>query len=168
MSEKVYLSKIIVHKNTNGDSRVAKKVPTIEEFKYANKDHIQEVSKMIDSCCAQLRTQAEMHDWTKTREPYQTMFYNDLCKTIRGEMEFMSGEWAHQHYDINERHHLSRSAPDDVNMFDVIEMLCDCAVAGKARHDDSDIYPPTIADEVLQRAFRNTFDLLLDAIEVRG
>ena len=167
MSEKLRLSPIIVHKNTNGDSRVAKKVPTIDEFQYANREHIRDVSKMMDSCCAQLHAKAEMHDWTKTSEPYQTMFYNDLCKTIRGEMEFMSGEWAQQHYYINERHHLSQSAPDDVNMFDVIEMLCDCAVAGKARHDESDIYPPTISDEILQKAFKNTFDLLLDAITVR-
>ena len=167
MSEKLHLSPIIVHKNTNGDSRVAKKVPTIDEFQYANRDHIRDVSKMMDSCCAQLHAQAEMHDWTKTTEPYQTMFYNDLCKAVRGEMNFMDGKWSHQHYDINERHHLAKNAPEDVNMFDVMEMLCDCAVAGKARSDESGIYTPTIADEVLQRAFKNTFDLLLDAIIVR-
>lgn len=69
-------------------------------------------------------------------------------------------------YDILERHHLAKNAPDDVNMFDVMEMLCDCAVAGKARNE-MDVYYPTVSDEVLQKAFRNTFDILVNAIEVR-
>ena len=162
----VQLPYIVVHKNTNGDSRVAKKEPTIDEFRKANHDHISDVERIMDSVCIQLKNQAASHDWTKIMEPYQTMFYNDLCKTIRGEMNFMDGEWIHQHYDILERHHLSKSAPDDVNMFDVMEMLCDCAVAGKARNE-MNIYYPTISDEILQRAFRNTFDILVNAIEVK-
>ena len=162
----VQLSHIVIHKNTNGDSRVAKKEPTINEFRYANEEHIGDVIKIMAVVCEQLKNQARRHDWTKTEEPYQTMFYNDLCKTIRGEMNFIDGEWAHQHYDILERHHLSKNAPDDVNMFDVMEMLCDCAVAGKARNEN-EIYYPTVSDEVLQKAFRNTFDILVNAIEAR-
>ena len=162
----VQLSHIVIHKNTNGDSRVAKKEPTIDEFRRANYDHISDVVNIMAIVCKQLQNQAGYHDWTKVEEPYQTMFYNDLCKAVRGEMNFTDGEWIHQHYDILERHHLSRSAPDDVNMFDVMEMLCDCAVAGKARNE-MDVYCPTVSDEVLQKAFRNTFDLLVNAIEVK-
>ena len=157
---------IVIHKNTNGDSRVAKKEPTIDEFRYANLEHIDDVNKIMEKVCDRLKIQAIQHDWTKVTEPYQTMFYNDLCKSVRGEMNFTDGEWAHQHYDINERHHLSKSSPDDVNMFDVMEMLCDCAVAGKARNE-MDVYCPTVSDEVLQKAFRNTFDILVNAIEVK-
>ena len=162
----VQLSHIFIYKNTNGDSRVAKKEPTIDEFRKANYDHINDIVRIMDSVCSQLKAQATTHDWTKVTEPYQTMFYNDLCKSVRGEMNFMDGEWIHQHYDILERHHLAKNAPDDVNMFDVIEMLCDCAVAGKARNE-MDVYCPTVSDEVLQKAFRNTFNILVDAIEVR-
>lgn len=162
----VQLSHIVIHKNTNGDSRVAKKEPTIDEFRKANEEHVGDVIKLMEVVNIQLKNQARRHDWTKITEPYQTMFYNDLCKSVRGEMNFIDGEWAHQHYDILERHHLAKNVPEDVNMFDVMEMLCDCAVAGKARNE-MDIYYPTVSDEVLQKAFRNTFDILLDAIEVK-
>ena len=162
----VQLSHIVVHKNTNGDSRVAKREPSINNFLLANEEHIRDVNKIIEKVCEQLKYQAKRHDWTKVTEPYQSMFYKDLCKAVRGEMNFTDGEWAHQHYDILERHHLTKNAPDDVNMFDVMEMLCDCAVAGKARNEQN-IYYPTVSDEVLQKAFRNTFDILVDAIEVK-
>lgn len=162
----VQLSHIVIHKNTNGDSRVAKKEPTINDFRYANEEHIGDVIKLMEVVNIQLKNQARQHDWTKVTEPYQTMFYNDLCKAVRGEMNFIDGEWIHQHYDILERHHLSKSVPDDVNMFDAIEMLCDCAVAGKARNE-MNVYCPTVSDEVLQKAFQNTFDILVNAIEVK-
>ena len=162
----VQLSHIVIHKNTNGDSRVAKKEPTINDFRYANEEHIGDVIKLMEVVNIQLKNQARRHDWTKVTEPYQTMFYNDLCKTVRGEMNFMDGEWAKQHYYENERHHLGTYAPDDVNLFDVMEMLCDCAVAGKARNE-MDVYCPAVTDEVLQKAFRNTFDILVNAIEVK-
>lgn len=92
------------------------------------------------------------------------MFYRDLCATLEGRLNFMDGEWAHLHYYEKERHHLKQHCPDDVNLFDVIEMLCDCVAAGMAR--SGDVYDVDIPAEVLTKAVANTVELLKDEIEV--
>ena len=149
---------IKVKPNTNGDSRVANKVPTFEEFSAANRDHRKDVQALMESFAESLKTQGEEHDWTKVREPYRSMFYRDLCNTIEGRMEFMDGEWAKLHYEQMERHHLKRHCPEDVNLFDVIEMLCDCVCAGMAR--SGDVYDVDIPPEILVEAVKNTVELL--------
>ena len=93
------------------------------------------------------------------------MFYRDLCATLEGRSSnFMDREWAKQHYFVNERHHLATYAPPDVNMLDVIEMICDCVVAGMAQ--SGDVYDVEIPSEVLQNAVKNTVKLLKDEVEV--
>lgn len=149
---------IKVKPNTNGDSRVANKVPTFEEFMTANRDHRRDVQALMESFAESLKAQGEAHDWTKSKEPYRSMFYRDLCNTIEGHMEFMDGEWAKLHYEQMERHHLKRHCPEDVNLFDVIEMLCDCVCAGMAR--SGDVYDVDIPPEILVEAVKNTVELL--------
>ena len=113
---------IRVKKHTEGDSRVAKAVPTIEEFDKANNDHVQDVKNLADEFSDMLKRQVMDHDFTKRLDPYRSMFYRDLCGTIEGKMDFFDGEWSNIHYNVLERHHLTRHCPDDVNMLDVIEM----------------------------------------------
>ena len=161
----VQLDHITVYKNTNGDSRVAKIEPTIEAFQEANKDHIVDVTALMKQVCIQLEEQARHHDWTKCEEPYQTMFYRDLCSAVTDHTNFVEGEWYKAHI-TEERHHLNSRVPDDVNLFDVLEMLVDCCVAGKARNAEN-VYAPSLSDDVLQKAFQNTFDILCDAVDVR-
>ncbi|MBR2256321.1 MAG: hypothetical protein IJ899_03065 [Blautia sp.] len=160
------MNKIYIEKNTNGDSRVADHEPTIEEFMQANTSHIVDVANLMQICAHELIDRSCRHDWTKLEEPYRTMFYKDLCATIRGEMNFTDGEWSKLHYTELERHHLSRHVPDDVDLFDVIEMLCDCVCAGKARNEE-ELYLPKIDPEVLNRAFQNTFQKLAECVEVK-
>jgi hypothetical protein len=64
------------------------------------------------------------------------------------------------------RHHLDAEGgvPEDVNLFDVMEMLVDRTVAGMAR--SGDVFPLELPDELLQKATQNTMKLLIDAIEV--
>ena len=64
----------------------------------------------------------------------------------------------------SERHHLNDYCPDDVNLIDVIEMIIDCICAGKAR--TGNVYPIEIKDELLQRAIKNTIEMLKESIEV--
>ena len=156
----------IVHvkHSTNGDSRVAIGVPSFLEFKQANYYHIQDVVDLTNAFADELRERVQEHDWTKVTGPYQSWFYNDLCDAITGKIDFMNGEWAKVHYYELERHHLAQHAPDDVNMFDVIEMLCDCVAAGMAR--SGEIYQIKIPNEVLQRAISNTVELLKDHVIV--
>lgn len=158
---------IQIQPNTNGDSRVATHVPTFGEFMNANQSHIQDVKNMMRVFAEELQLTADSHDFTKVTEPYASMFYRDLCNTIEGKMEFFDGEWSTIHYEELERHHLNRCCPEDVSLFDVIEMLCDCVCAGAARSGSTNqIYDPIIPESVLVKAVQNTIKLLKDSIEI--
>lgn len=150
--------------NANGDSRTADHIPTIEEFKAANLMHINDVNHMAVNVAAELKARIKLHDWTKTTEPYQTMFYNDLCEAIKGNIIFGDGEWAKLHYEEKERHHLTKHVPDDVDLFDVFEMLIDCVCAGMAR--SGGVYPIDIPDEVLSAAVKNTIKELEGSVNI--
>jgi hypothetical protein len=153
-----------IKKHTEGDSRVAKELPTFRDFNNANDAHRQDVVNLVGEFCKQLEEKARRHDWTKVEEPYRSMFYRDLCATIEGRMNFVDGEWADLHYNKLERHHLKRYCRDDVNMFDVIEMICDCVAAGMAR--SGEIYDVDIPAEVLTKAVKNTVEVLKREIYV--
>ena len=155
---------IQIKKHTEGDSRVAKELPTFTDFDNANLDHRNDVTNLISEFIHILSTKSSKHDWTKIKEPYRSMFYRDLCATLEGRMNFMDGEWANIHYNELERHHLKQRCPDDVDLFDVIEMICDCVAAGMAR--SGDVYDVDIPAEVLTKAVANTVELLKDQIEV--
>lgn len=155
---------IKIKKHTEGDSRVAEGVPTFTEFSEANRDHVEDVKNLAEQFSDMLRMRVRNHDWTKLNEPYESMFYRDLCDTIEGKMDFFDGKWSNLHYNELERHHLKRHCPDDVNLFDVIEMICDCVAAGMAR--SGDIYDVDIPAEVLTKAVKNTVELLKSEIQV--
>ena len=157
---------IKIKPNKNGDSRVADHVPTIEEFSYANRSHKDDVENLMGVFADDIEARGRDHDWTKVKEPYRSMFYRDMCNTIEGRIDFFNGEWSKLHYEKLERHHLNRHCPEDVNLIDVIEMLCDCVVAGKAR--SGDVYDITISDTVLQNAVKNTVELLKSHVVVEG
>ena len=153
-----------ITRHTEGDSRVATELPTFTGFNSANSDHRMDVKNLVDRFCEMLKYFSQSHDWTKVDEPYRSMFYRDLCATLEGRMDFMDGQWAHLHYFELERHHLKRHCPDDVNLFDVIEMICDCVAAGMAR--SGDVYDLDLDPTILTKAIDNTVSLLKDEIEV--
>lgn len=155
---------IKIKRHTEGDSRVAEEIPTFTKFNKANLDHVEDVKKLADEFSSMLHNQVNEHDWTKITEPYRSMFYRDLCNTIEGKMNFFDGEWSKLHYDVLERHHLKRHCPDDVNLLDVIEMICDSVAAGMAR--SGDVYDVEIPAEVLAKAVKNTVELLKSEIQV--
>lgn len=150
--------------NTNGDTRVASGIPTIQDFNEANRSHQEDVKALAEAFARAIVKQTKNHDWTKTSEPYKSMFYRDFCDTMNGHIKFEDGKWAKIHYDELERHHLLRHVPDDVNLIDVIEMLCDCVCAGMARSND--VYNVTIPEDVLAKATANTLDMLKEHVIV--
>lgn len=154
---------IKIKHNTAGDSRVATELPTIEDFHDANVDHISDVKALITRFCTLLKESSLEHDWTKVTEPYKSLFYRELCIAIDGYSPFVEGEWYNRHCRL-ERHHLDVRCPEDVNLFDVIEMVCDCVVAGMARTGDA--YNVEITPEILTQAVANTVKLLKNNIEV--
>ena len=159
------MKKIKICRNTNGDSRVATKVPTFREFHRSNAEHCENVREMMVNFAEDIKWQGKKHDWTKEEEPYTSMFYRDLCNTIEGKMKFEDGEWSKLHY-ATERHHLLRNVPDDVNLIDVIEMIADCVCAGMAR--SGRVRPLEIDESILMKAVNNTVKLMAESVELRG
>ena len=153
-----------MERNCLGDTRTATHMPTREEFREANWSHKDDVLNLAVAFATELRSRVGNHDWTKVQAPYDEMFYGLMKSTIEDGADFMDGEWARLHYDVLERHHLSRHCPSDVTLFDVLEMLFDCVSAGVTR--SGSVYPIDISDEILQKAVSNTVDYLVKHIEV--
>lgn len=153
-----------MERNCLGDTRTATHMPTREEFREANWSHKDDVLNLAVAFATELRSRVGNHDWTKVQAPYDEMFYDLMKATIEDGADFMDGEWARLHYDVLERHHLSRHCPNDVTLFDVLEMLFDCVSAGMTR--SGSVYPIDVSDEILQKAVSNTVDYLVKHIEV--
>lgn len=79
-----------------------------------------------------------------------------------------SGEWGTGWYDeihiVKERHHLNDKCPDDVDLIDVLEHICDGVMAGMARSGTYRNEP--ISDDVLRRAVANTAKKLCAEVHV--
>ncbi len=159
------MNKVIIKRNTNGDTRVAEKIPTFSEFSDANTLHAEDVKSMMIAIADMIKEVGRDHDWTKKYEPYKSNFYRDLCNTIEGRIKFEDGQWNKDHYAL-ERHHLLMRCPDDVNLIDVIEMICDCVCAGMAR--SGEVRDLEISEDILLKAVRNTVEMCKEAVVLRS
>ena len=167
------MDKVEIKRNTNGDTRVAEKTPTFYEFADANTSHIEDVKSMMRAIAYMINDAGKNHDWTKTKEPYRSNFYRDLCNTIEGRIKFEDGQWNKDHYAL-ERHHLLKRCPDDVNLIDVIEMICDCVCAGMARSGEvrearsGEVRDLEISEDILLKAVKNTVEMCKEAVVLKG
>lgn len=160
------MNKIKISRNVLGDTRTATRVPTFYEMVDSNRDHINDVAKMMLEIAMDIKSAGANHDKTKVDDPYKSMFYRELCATIEGKMgNFTDGEWYPIHCKT-ERHHLNEHCPEDVNLIDVLEMICDCVCAGMAR--SGSVYPISISDDVLRKAFANTVQMCINSVEMEG
>ena len=158
------MKRIEIKKNSLGDTRTATKVPTYLEFIESNVLHVGDVEEMMRAIADAITEQGCKHDWTKGNEPYRSLFYRELCAKIEGKIDsFTDGEWYPMHCKT-ERHHLNEHCHDDVNLIDVIEMICDCVCAGMAR--SGNVYPVKIPSEILLRATANTVQMCIDLVDV--
>ena len=158
------MNTVKIKPNKLGDTRTATHVPSISEFEMANLSHCEDVNHLMRAIASEIRDRGTIHDYTKRREPHKSLFYRELCATIEGKMDdFTKGEWYPAHCKT-ERHHLNVCCPDDVNLIDVIEMLCDCVCAGMAR--SGEVRPVEINADILEKAVQNTVIMLADAIEI--
>ena len=155
---------IKIKSNKLGDTRTATRVPTISEFEWANRSHCEDVKNMMRAIASEIRDRGIAHDYTKTSESTKSLFYRELCATIEGKMDDLTaGEWYPLHCAA-ERHHLNVRCPNDVNLIDVIEMLCDCICAGMAR--SGEVKPIEIETDILKIAVQNTVTMLANAVEI--
>lgn len=159
------MEKIKIERNSIGDTRTAARVPVFFEFLDSNAMHTSDVSSMMTSLARDIISAGKNHDATKREEPYRSLFYRELCEKIEGKIDsFTDGEWYPMHCKI-ERHHLNERCPDDVNLIDVLEMICDCVCAGMAR--SGSVYPIEVSSEILQKAVANTVQMCIDAVEIK-
>jgi hypothetical protein len=154
---------IKIKRNPMGDTRTATHIPSFTEFCEANLSHCEDVENMMALVAKKIDEAGKKHDFSKCVEPHRSLFYRELCATVDGKMNFTDGKWYPFHC-TTERHHLDEYCPTDVNLIDVIEMICDCVCAGVAR--SGEIRQIEISNYVLQDAIKNTAKMLCESVEV--
>lgn len=125
--------------------------------------HIDNVEEVMREIANLVKKAGELHDCTKKSQ--ERMFYRDFVNTQENGADFVNGEWYQLHVNA-ERHHLLSNCPDDVNLIDVLEMVCDCTCAGLAR--SGEIRDLEINSEILDKAVKNTTELIKSMVEVIG
>ena len=140
------------------------------QYGYNNKDvlyieteqHRNDVFRLMSLLALELMETGNEHDWSKIE------YFDDFAADtlLREENpDFKSRPW----YDIHtkeERHHLSFKIPDDVDLIDVIEFICDSVVAGKARTGRVEKKYLELPADVLKKAFWNTVDKMTKEVKV--
>jgi len=149
---------ITIKKSQTADTRSCDYANTsIKTLLASSEQHIDDVRHGLDFFMGELMEKAEAHDADKITEI--EWFHADF---ITG---FKETGWWDNHRIIN-RHHLEQEdgVPHNVNLLDVLEYVADCVMAGMAR--SGSVRPCVLPDEVLQRALKNTVDLLASNVKV--
>ena len=156
------MKKIQIQETKKADSRTLKPGDILSEkdVKRDTELHIEAVELCGEFLCDKIKKQFKEHDHTKLGE-YLPAFTKALSSGFKGK-EFKEQDWWEIH--LTERHHLNDKVPEDVNLVDVLEMICDCVSAGLAR--TGEVYDVTLPDKVLKDAFKNTVEMLKKNIEV--
>jgi len=150
---------ITINKSATADTRTCDFAnTTIETLQESSKQHIRDVQKAMEFLGEKLHDAATVHDVDKLTDIL--WFHSDF---ITG---FKETGWWDNHRKIN-RHHLEQEdgIPNDVNLLDVLEYVADCVMAGMAR--SGSVRPCVLPDEVLQKALKNTVDLLKNQVIVK-
>jgi hypothetical protein len=150
---------IKIKKSPTADSRTAVGNPTMEELLNSSISHIGDVQQALSWICSQLTEAGKNHDHTKLTGIED--FYDSFSRKLKDE-EFKKEKWWKSH--MKERHHLNDSCPDDVTLIDVMEQIADITTAGMAR--SGKVYSDDLNNEILQKAYKNTVELLKKNIKV--
>lgn len=157
--------RIYVEKSNNNDTRTCDHMPSQKELLNLSEIHIQDVSHGMDFIAHQISSAGRNHDFTKITHTKQQWEDFKTVYDSNNKINFCDLKWCN-HHNISERHHLNDFVPEDVNLIDVIEMIVDCVMAGKARSNDGIIYPIEIKNEVLQKAVQNTMKLVENQVVI--
>jgi len=149
---------IVINKSKTADTRTCDFANTTKETLLASsRQHIDDVQRALHFMSERLMCAAVAHDLDKITDI--DGFHRDF---VTG---FAQTSWWDNHRKVN-RHHLLQAdgVPEDVNLIDVLDMICDCVMAGMAR--SGSVYPLNIEPEVLMNAFQNTVELLKKNVQV--
>lgn len=145
---------ITIKKSPTADSRCCDAKNVSEKTLYDSTiDHKLDVENAMGLFGKMLRTAAWQHDDHKLRT------IGAFHKAFTG--GFVDETWWNEHK--KERHHLPENL-EDLNLIDVLEHIADCVMAGMAR--TGKVRPLTISNEMLQKAFQNTVNLLISNVKV--
>ena len=154
---------IQIEATKNCDTRALKPGQKLEK-ELVKKDtlaHITAVQLCGDFICERIQDQFANHDHTKLGKNLDAFKAALESRTVGA--EFKKQDWWKAH--LSERHHLNDRCPEDVNITDVLELICDCVSAGLAR--TGTVYDIEIPIDILEQAVKNTVDLLIENIEVK-
>lgn len=149
---------IPVKKSPTADSRTCDwSTVTQCQLKESSREHIKDVRNALEFFRDGLRTCGAHHDFDKLDDI--DGFHKDFSTG------FQKRKWFENHLKVN-RHHIDKEAgrPEDINLMDVMEHVADCVMAGMAR--SGSVYELELPNEVLQKAFKNTVDMLKKQVEV--
>lgn len=151
---------ITIRKSPTADTRTCdwSKVQK-DDLLESSRQHIEDVARALDFFVEHLKHAAACHDHDKLSAIDH--FHSDF------RTGFKERSWWDKHRKVN-RHHIDKpdGVPNDVNLVDVLEHIADCVMAGMAR--SGKVYDLDLPDEVLQRAFRNTVELLKATVRVEA
>lgn len=114
---------------------------------YDTYKHIDRIRNLLDLCCSDLLKRGEFHDKSKLNSPeieLFTEFTPKLSNSTYGSEEYNSFlkemRVALDHHYANNRHHPEhfKNGIDDMNLLDIVEMLCDWKAASE-RHNNGNI-----------------------------
>lgn len=149
---------IRINKSETADTRTCDFANTTKEtLLESSRQHIGDVQEAMFFMIKKLDEAAAVHDHDKISDIEG--FHRDFVTGFR------QTTWWDNHRKVN-RHHLLQpdGVPEDVNLIDVLDMICDCVMAGMAR--SGSVYPLNLDGDVLHRAFENTVELLKKNVEV--
>jgi hypothetical protein len=149
---------ITIKKSATADTRTCDFANTSKDtLKASSLQHIGDVVKALSFFQSKLTEAAGCHDYDKLTDI--DGFHADF---LTG---FKQTGWFDNHRRIH-RHHLNAEdgIPADVNLIDLLEYISDCVMAGMAR--SGSVYELKITDELLDKAFKNTVELLKQNVQV--
>lgn len=150
---------IEIEKSQTADTRTCDFVSVTKRILLnSSVQHISDVRRGLAFFAGVLETAATNHDTDKLTDI--DSFHADF---VTG---FKQTGWWERHRQLN-RHHLNSAdgVRDDVNLIDVLDYIADCVMAGMAR--SGSVYDLTLPQEVLQKAFANTVEMLKREVVVK-
>ena len=134
------------------------------DSKAETEEHINNVRNFIGKLSKELEIRAELHDRSKLDPPEKPIF-DEVSGELKG-LTYGSDAYSAQlvrmkpaldHHYANNRHHpeYHKNGCSDMNLIDIIEMLCDWKAA-TMRHDNGDIRKSL---EINQKRFGYSDDL---------
>lgn len=146
------LEDVIVRKTSNPDNGYEDE----DDLLIDTLNHIEDVGRVMYMLAGHMEDIGDWHDNTKME--YFDDFKKDCLERLTTP-EFKKRDWYKIH-TTKERHHINANVPNDVNLFDLLEMIVDCLVAGKTRSGTVNYDFLVIPDNILKDSYWNTVELI--------